>query len=100
MPMCFLHRGRNASSAPWPYTLPMAFKIAMELASRAPAAALNSASPAEGGPRRRRRQVDVLLEEHVEPRAQAGCLGARGRHGDHGMARLRLGGIEVGARRQ
>src|SRR4029450_1440744 len=38
------HSGRNAFSAPSPYTEPIAWEIATELASSAPAAALNSAS--------------------------------------------------------
>src|SRR2546425_13321453 len=38
------HSGRNAFSAPSPYTEPIALEIATVLASSAPAAALNSAS--------------------------------------------------------
>src|SRR5512132_461995 len=49
--MCLRHSGRNAASASWPYTEPMACEIATELASSAPTAALNSASrPSRAAP--------------------------------------------------
>ena len=45
------HSGRNAASASLPYTEPIACPMAMELASSAPAAALNSASrPSRAAP--------------------------------------------------
>src|SRR5262249_43625038 len=98
MPMCFRHRGRKASSAPWPYTLPMAFEMATEVASSATAAALNSPSPppsappaaAEGGAGGRGGKVDVLLEQRVEGGAEPRRLGAGGGHRRHGVTLLRL----------